>query len=369
MNEPPAKLSFLNRYLTLWIFAAMALGVAFGTVIPGVAEALDSLSLGTTSVPIAIGLILMMYPPLAKVRYEDLPSMGRRPETRRMFATSLFLNFLVGPMLMFVLAWIFLPDIPEYRVGLILTGIARCIAMVLVWNQLAKGDTEFAAVLVALNSLFQIALYAFYAYFLAFVLSEVLVPGSGVAVEITVVEVAITVLIYLGIPFFGGMLTRRLLRPSKGADWYDQRFMPVMGKVSLMALLFTIVVMFSLKGEYIVQLPFDVVRIAIPLLAYFLLMFLVSFYLSIRLRFDYAHAAAQSFTASSNNFELAIAVAIGVFGIGSGVAFAAVVGPLVEVPVLIGLVNLSLWFKQRYFDHDGKVKKKEKGKGKGKKEF
>jgi arsenite transporter len=355
-----AKLSFLNRYLTLWIFLAMAFGVVLGTAVPETARLLDSLSIGTTSIPIAVGLILMMYPPLAKVRYEDLPRLTRLPESRRMFTTSLLLNYLVGPMLMFALAWIFLPDLPEYRIGLILTGIARCIAMVLVWNQLAKGDTEYAAVLVALNSLFQIALYAFYAYFLAFVLSDALVPGSGVEVDITILEVAVTVLIYLGIPFVGGMITRRLIRPLKGAEWYDGRLMPLMGKVSLAALLFTIVVMFSLKGEYIVQLPWDVLRIALPLLVYFLLMFLLSFYISIKLRFDYPHAVAQTFTASSNNFELTIAVAIGVFGISSGVAFAAVVGPLVEVPVLISLVNLSFWFKDRYYEKDGKIKEKGK---------
>lgn len=360
LNDSIVKLSFLNRFLTVWIFLAMGLGVCLGIIVPGLAGLLESMSVGTTSIPIAVGLILMMFPPLAKVRYEDLPRITRMPETRRMFSVSLLLNYLVGPMLMFALAWIFLPDLPEYRIGLILTGIARCIAMVLVWNQLAKGDSEYAAVLVALNSVFQIVLYAFYAYFLVFVLSNILVPGSGVQVDITITEVAISVLIYLGIPFFGGMFTRYALRKRKGAEWYDGRFMPVMGKVSLLALLFTIVVMFSLKGEYLVQLPFDVVRIAIPLLLYFLVMFLLSFYLSIRLRFDYPHAASQSFTASSNNFELAIAVAIGVFGIGSGVAFAAAVGPLVEVPVLISLVNLSLWFKGRYFDQDGKVKKREK---------
>ena len=350
------KLSFLNRYLTLWIFIAMFLGVGLGAVIPGIADALNSLSIGTTSIPIAVGLILMMYPPLAKVKYEELPKLTKKPEAKRMFSTSLALNYIVGPLLMFALAWIFLPDLPEYRIGLILTGLARCIAMVLVWNQLAEGDSEYAAILVALNSIFQIVLYAFYAYFLIFILSEALVPGSGVAVSISVWQVAESVLIYLGIPFFGGIITRYTLLPRNGADWYDNKFVPKIGKVSLLALLFTIVVMFSLKGEYIVQLPLDVVRIALPLIAYFLIMFFLSFYASIKFKFDYPHAVAQSFTAASNNFELAIAVAIGVFGIGSGVAFAAVIGPLIEVPVLISLVNVAFWFRGRYYDFYGKPK-------------
>jgi ACR3 family arsenite transporter len=256
---------------------------------------------------------------------------------------------------MFALAWIFLPDQPEYRIGLILTGLARCIAMVLVWNQLAEGDSEYVAVLVALNSIFQIAMYSFYAYFLISVASEWISPGSGVDVDISIWSIATSVIIYLGIPFFGGIIARYTLRPRKGADWYDNRFMPVMGKMSLLALLFTIVVMFSLKGDYIIDLPFDVVRVAIPLLIYFITMFLLSFYLSMRLKFDYPHATAQSFTAASNNFELAIAVAIGIFGIGSGVAFAAVIGPLVEVPALISLVNLAFWFRKRYYDKDGKL--------------
>lgn len=354
-STAPGRLSFLNRYLTLWIFIAMFLGIGLGALIPGMADWLESLSIGTTSIPIAVGLILMMYPPLAKVKYEKLSELTRRPESKRMFVTSLILNYLVGPMLMFALAWIFLPDIPEYRIGLILTGLARCIAMVLVWNQLAKGDSEYAAILVALNSVFQILLYSFYAYFLIFILSEAIAPGSGVAVDISIWEVASSVLIYLGIPFAAGVITRYALVPRKGEEWYDKKLMSKLGKVSLIALLFTIVVMFSLKGEYILGLPLDVLRIAIPLLIYFLVMFFFSFYLSIRFKFDYPHAVAQTFTAASNNFELAIAVAIGVFGITSGVAFAAVIGPLIEVPVLISLVNVAFWFRRKYYDSNDKV--------------
>ncbi|HSV41776.1 MAG TPA: ACR3 family arsenite efflux transporter, partial [Methanomassiliicoccales archaeon] len=301
------KLSFLNRYLTIWIFMAMFIGVGLGVLVPGLDDWLNDMSIGTTSIPIAIGLILMMYPPLAKVRYEELGKIAHMPESKAMFTVSLLLNYVVGPLLMFALAWIFLPDMPEYRIGLILTGLARCIAMVLVWNQLAEGDSEYVAILVALNSIFQIALYSFYAFFLITVASEWISPGSGVDVDISIMSIAISVLIYLGIPFFAGIVTRYALRPKLGADWYDNKFLPVAGKISLLALLFTIVVMFSLKGEYIVQLPYDVVRIAIPLLMYFLIMFVLSFYLSIRLRFDYPHATAQSFTAASNNFELAIA--------------------------------------------------------------
>ena len=352
----PKKLSFLNKYLTVWIFAAMALGVILGVVIPSVADSLNSLSVGTTSIPIAIGLILMMYPPLARVKYEELGQITKQPDAKKMFGTSLMLNYVVGPLLMFALAWIFLPDQPLFRIGLILTGVARCIAMVLVWNTLADGDCEYAAILVALNSIFQIVLYSFYAYFLITVLSDVVSPGTGVVVDISIVSVAISVIIYLGIPFFAGIITRYVVRPRKGADWYDNKFMPVAGKVSLLALLFTIVVMFSLRAQTIVDTPFDVVRIAIPLLVYFTIMFLLSFWLSMRFKFDYGHAAAQSFTAASNNFELAIAVAIGVFGISSAVAFATVIGPLVEVPVLISLVNLALYFRRRYYGPDDKIK-------------
>jgi ACR3 family arsenite transporter len=271
---------------------------------------------------------------------------------------SLFLNYLVGPLLMFCLAWIFLPDQPEFRIGLILTGIARCIAMVIVWNSLAEGDSEYAAILVALNSVFQIALYAFYAYFLIAVASEWVQPGSGQEIDISVWDVALSVLIYLGIPFLLGLLTRYILLPRKGPEWYEGRFLPAFGKVSLLALLFTIVVMFSLKGEYILEQPWDVVAIAIPLVIYFLVMFFLSFGLSIKLRFDYPHATAQSFTAASNNFELAIAVAIGIFGIESLVAFAAVIGPLIEVPVLISLVSVAFWIRRRYYGPNDKVRAK-----------
>ena len=352
------KLSFLNKYLTLWIFIAIFLGIALGASIPGIADALNELSVGTTSIPIAIGLILMMWPPLARVKYEGLKEIPKQPEAKKMLGTSLILNYVVGPILMFSLAWIFLPDQPEFRIGLILTGLARCIAMVIVWNTLAEGDSEYAAILVALNSVFQIVLYAFYAYFLIAVASDWVSAGSGQNINISVWDVAQSVLIYLGIPFAMGIATRYLLLPRKGASWYNDRLMPALGKVSLLALLFTIVVMFAFKGEYILNQPFDVVRVAIPLLFYFLIMFFLSFGLSIKLKFDYPHAAAQSFTAASNNFELAIAVAIGVFGIGSLVAFAAVIGPLIEVPVLISLVNVALWIRKRYYGPDGKLREK-----------
>ncbi len=362
------KLSFLNRFLTLWIFLAILIGVLLGAFVPGIAEALNGLSIGTTSIPIAIGLILMMWPPLARVKYEELGKVTKQPEAKKMFSTSLVLNYVVGPLLMFALAWIFLPDRPEFRIGLILTGIARCIAMVIVWNTLAEGDSEYAAILVALNSVFQILLYSFYAYFLITIVSDWISPGSGTVINIGIVEVAQSVLVYLGIPFVLGIATRYLLLPRKGADWYDDKFMPSFGKVSLLALLFTIVVMFSLKGSYIVNQPLDVVRIAIPLVIYFLVMFFFSFWLSIKEKFDYPHATAQSFTAASNNFELAIAVSIGIFGVQSLVAFAAVIGPLMEVPVLISLVNVAFWIRRRYYGPDGKVlekKKKTSGSGPG----
>lgn len=355
-GEGPAKkkLSFLNKFLTVWIFLAILIGVGLGAAVPGIADDLNKLSVGTTSIPIAIGLILMMWPPLARVKYGELREIPKQPEAKRMFGTSLALNYVVGPFLMFALAWIFLPDNVYFRIGLMLVGVARCIAMVIVWNSLAEGDPEYAAILVALNSVFQIALYPFYAYFLVTIASDWVSPGSGTEISIGVWNVAQSVLIYLGIPFAMGMATRYLLLPRRGADWYNDKFMPMLGKVSLLALLFTIVVMFAFKGEYILDQPLDVARIAVPLVFYFLIMFFLSFGLSIKLKFDYQHATAQSFTAASNNFELAIAVAIGVFGIGSLVAFATVIGPLVEVPVLISLVNVAFWIRKRYYGADGR---------------
>ena len=346
-----SKLSWISTYLTLWILLAMAVGIILGTTHPEIAAILDARRIEQVSLPIAIGLIWMMYPPLAGVKYEELSKMKNQGKA---LGASIIQNWLIGPLLMFALAWIFLPGYPEYRIGLILIGLARCIAMVLVWNQLADGDNDLCAVLVAMNSLFQVALYSVLAYLFITVISAWIGgAGAGVVVDISIWQVAKAVFIYLGLPFIAGIITRSVLLKKRGKEWYDNVFMKKLGPTALVGLLFTIIVMFSLKGKNFVELPMDVVRIAIPLLVYFILMFAISFFMSHRSGFTYEQSTTLAFTAASNNFELAIAVAVAVFGIGSGEAFAAVVGPLIEVPVMLGLVHVALSIRSKWFDKNG----------------